>query len=387
MGVVYAARDRRLGRDVAIKLLREETGDRLRDEARALARVAHPNVVQVFDVDRWSGPGAEGLADGAPLFVSMELVDGWSLRRWLMAERPAPGAILDVLRDAGEGLAAVHEAGLVHRDFKPDNVLVGRDGRARVTDFGLARAGAPEGASPAGESGVAGTPAYMAPEQLAGRGATAASDQFAYCASLAEALCGSRPFEARDAAGLAAAYARGAPPALALPPGSEPLARVLERGLALDPAARFPSMRALLDALAIARAPRPSGHLRVNAIVNALLAVLHWALTIGMFGGLGPAPAPVEEVSGPPDVPGGIVAAYAMLGLLLAATCWIMIWGPVGALLTPLNAYGLWRGRAWARWTALLYAAMSLPVVPLAPYVVYAFATLLRPALTSRDRR
>ncbi|HTM20129.1 MAG TPA: serine/threonine-protein kinase, partial [Kofleriaceae bacterium] len=188
MGVVYAARDPDLDRRVAIKLLRSgavEAGARLLREGKALARLRHPNVVAVHDL---------GLHRG-DVFIAMELVDGTTLRTWWEARRQ--GEVLAVLVDAGRGLAAAHAAGLIHRDFKPENVLVGRDGSVRVTDFGLARLdgadGEPDaalaativaGAVSAGltrTGAVVGTPAYMAPEQHQGKAIDARTDQFAFC--------------------------------------------------------------------------------------------------------------------------------------------------------------------------------------------------------------
>src|SRR5262249_5854276 len=140
-------------------------------EARAMARMAHPNVVSVFDVGTFEGK----------VFVAMERVNGTNARRWLAAAPRTPAEILDVYVGAGRGLAAAHAAGMVHRDFKPDNVLIGDDGRARVTDFGLAFDQAElDAAEASGETTtrpIAGTPAYMAPEQHAGANVDARSDQ------------------------------------------------------------------------------------------------------------------------------------------------------------------------------------------------------------------
>lgn len=223
MGVVYEARDPALDRRVALKLLRPElAGADLLGEALSMARLQHPNIVGVFDV---------GTADGQ-LYICMEYVDGTTLRAW--ARGRGWREILEVYRAAGEGLAYVHRAKLAHLDFKPDNVLVDRDGRARVTDFGLARVvdapGRPQG----------GTPAYMAPEQRRGE-ADARSDQYAFCASLAEALGGRGPAT---------------------------LHRALDRGRAARPADRFASMTALLDALVPRR--RRFGGLVVIAATAAL---------------------------------------------------------------------------------------------------------------------
>ncbi|MCB9561907.1 MAG: serine/threonine protein kinase [Kofleriaceae bacterium] len=207
MGVVYEAFDPELRRRVALKLVRAirpgATWEaRLLREAQAMAQLSHPAVVPVFDVGSYDGG----------VFVAMELVDGGTLKGWLQAERRSWRAALTTLIAAGRGLAAAHAAGLVHRDFKPDNVLVGKDGRVRVTDFGLARIAAADTdgddggadvdrARPAAgvadvlsrPGAIAGTPAYMAPETAAGV-ADARSDQFAFCVTLYEALYGERPF-------------------------------------------------------------------------------------------------------------------------------------------------------------------------------------------------
>jgi len=245
MGVVYAARDARLGREVALKAVRDggATGAefaRIVSEAAAMARVAHPNVVAVHDVVE---------RDGA-CYLAMELVRGGSVRQWL-AERPRPWReIVDVFAAAGEGLAAVHAAGLVHRDVKPANLLRGDDGRVRIADFGLAIA-----AEPASAGGAVGTPAYIAPELRCGEPADARSDQYALCVALHEALYGALP---------------GRPPAR---PAAVPrrIAATLERGLRADPAARFPSIRALLDELAAGRrAGRVAWAVALGAVAAAL---------------------------------------------------------------------------------------------------------------------
>ena len=202
MGRVYAAYDPQLDRKVALKVLRREGEDlagRLLREAQALAKLAHPNVVAVFD---------SGVVDGH-VFVAMELVEGMSLRRWLTLEPRGWREVVRAFVQAGQGLHAVHQAHIIHRDFKPDNVLVGRDGRVRVADFGIARlAQAPAGGvAPPGslhatpvsyvetEAGTQlGTPAYMSPEQDEGDPADERSDQFAFCVSLYEALYRQLPF-------------------------------------------------------------------------------------------------------------------------------------------------------------------------------------------------
>ncbi|QSQ27723.1 tetratricopeptide repeat protein [Pyxidicoccus parkwayensis] len=259
MGEVYAAYDPELDRQVALKLLRpegrhlEELRVRLLREAQALARLAHPHVVTVHDV---------GVA-GECLFLALELVEGTTLSEWLKTPRPWK-EVLRVFRDAGSGLAAAHAAGLVHRDFKPGNVLVGNDGRVRVTDFGLARPSnrwlrprastvprAPEGPGPLTRTGApVGTPAYMAPEQQQGHGVDARSDQFSFCVALYEALYGVRPFEGSSMEELARSAREGrlrAPERESKAPAR--VRRAVLRGLLARPEERFPTMDALLAEL------------------------------------------------------------------------------------------------------------------------------------------
>jgi formylglycine-generating enzyme required for sulfatase activity len=253
MGVVYRARDPELGRAVAIKVLRHgaASGERLRREAQALAKLSHPNVVAVHDV---------GTHDGQP-FIAMALVEGDTLRLWLTTPRSLP-AVLDVLLAAGRGLAAAHEAGLIHRDLKPDNIFVAQSGQVLVGDFGLARGIGSAELEAAGSTSddeltpaltrsgmVLGTPAYMAPEQAAGD-ATMASDQFSFCVMAWEAFTRARPFAGTNTAELLANIRSGSVTEpegdRALPPWID---TALRRGLAADPARRFPSMTALLTAL------------------------------------------------------------------------------------------------------------------------------------------
>jgi tetratricopeptide (TPR) repeat protein len=256
MGVVYSARDTELARDVALKLVRprlqlDAMQARLRREAQAMARLSHPNVVPVFDI---------GSHDGQ-LFVAMELVAGDSLRSWVQRTRPWP-AVVSLFVKAGDGLVAAHAAGLLHHDFKPDNVMIGRGDVPRITDFGLANElddGAAAGARPGGAlsqltptGNVAGTPAYMAPEQLLGHPGGPWADQFSFCVSLFEVLYGARPFQPAAAASgdlldeiragriVKPASARGVP---------RWLHAAIVRGLAFDLEQRWGSMRALVDTL------------------------------------------------------------------------------------------------------------------------------------------
>jgi tetratricopeptide (TPR) repeat protein/predicted Ser/Thr protein kinase len=264
MGVVYSAYDPRLDRRVAIKLLRahrrrggaKAAQSRLLREAQALAKLKDPHVVVVHDVGRHEDQ----------VFVAMEFVDGLTLKDWMAQERSVE-EVLSVFLRAGEGLAAAHRAGLVHRDFKPDNVMLDTRGRPRVMDFGLARAaededegsgvvsselaGADALATPLTQTGaVMGTPAYMAPEQHLGLAADARSDQFAYCVALYEALYGKRPFAGNTVAQIGLAVTSGE---IIEAPRDRPvpswLKSVLHRGLSVDAKDRFADMDTLLAAL------------------------------------------------------------------------------------------------------------------------------------------
>ena len=242
MGVVYAAWDPELDRAIAIKLLRPDLGDRasgvararLIEEGRAIAQLAHPNVVAVHDVGEVAGG----------VFIAMELVDGGSLASW--AADKTSDEIIAAVEQAARGIAAAHRAGIVHRDVKPANLLVGKDGRVRVVDFGLAQR--PE-AEPSLDGVIVGTPLYMAPETIAGADADARSDQYGLAASLYEALARAKPFTARTLAQLAREkQARTlAKPRRRVPPR---VLAAIERGLQPDPAARWPSLDLFADRLA-----------------------------------------------------------------------------------------------------------------------------------------
>jgi serine/threonine protein kinase len=304
MGDVYAAYDPELDRKIAVKLLRARTsmassaGDsegriRLLREAQAIAKLSHPNVVVVYDVGTFE----------ENVFLAMEFIEGHTLRSWMQLERRSWKDVLRVFLPAGKGLAAAHEAGVVHRDFKSDNVMVGRDGKVRVMDFGLARQttadeggasarpaaeaepaepAAADGAPPASgtppparssapaaeitqailtsarpldtnitQSGaMLGTPAYMAPEQFGSKTSDARTDQFSYCVALYEALYGHRPFEGKSYLALLSNVSKGQVREAAAGSGVPAwLRRVLLRGLSSQPEARYPSMAALLSAL------------------------------------------------------------------------------------------------------------------------------------------
>jgi predicted Ser/Thr protein kinase len=301
MGVVLLAEDPELKRKVVIKLLRSEiaesatTRERLQREAQAMARVSHPNVVPIYDVgvhrDR--------------VFLAMEYIDGCDLAKWLSVPRSADD-ILRVFLAAGRGLAAAHAAGLVHRDFKPHNVMIANTGEVKVTDFGLARAElaerslgdtqparpiararpsvTPSGGlrlatlleSPLTQTGaLVGTPAYMAPEQILGDAVDARTDQFSFCIALYEAIEGKRPFRGNSAAEQFDATLSGEAPPMKQPPSAR-VERVLRRGLALEPANRFASMDELLRELMPPprRTPIIAGAIGVAAIAAVVVAIV-----------------------------------------------------------------------------------------------------------------
>ncbi|MEZ4449418.1 MAG: protein kinase [Nannocystaceae bacterium] len=310
MGVVYAAYDEELDRRVAIKLVRAEMNDgtqghsRILREAQAMARVSHPNVVQVYQVDRFAGQ----------IYVAMEFVKGMPLSDWIDAEERGWQEIRDMFVQAGRGLAAAHATGLVHRDFKPDNVLVGNDGRARVLDFGLARAEDLPGTwkAPSNESAlmrattttnnafetkltmdgtIMGTPAYMSPEQHNGEATDARSDQFSFCVALFEAVYRQHPFDGETYQELADAVTAGmikAPPASSKVP--EWFYRALLTGMAVSPAERHPSMDTLLAELSLDSSTPPVRSRWLWPGVTVATAGLAVLITWTLAGG-----APTEE--------------------------------------------------------------------------------------------
>jgi serine/threonine protein kinase len=290
MGVVWASFDPELERPVAIKVLRGidqavTLRTRLLREARAMARLKHPNILTVYEV------GTDRNRD----YIAMELIDGADLDAWLRT-RPPRAEIVAALFAAGRGLVAAHDAGLIHRDLKPHNILRGRDGSVYVTDFGLARGQIEDGAEvvhqplpvavtavasgscprgvdsvldlPLTQTGVLiGTPAYMAPEQFAGRAPDPRSDQFAFCITAWEALTGARPFAGTTLEELRAAASGGIPAMSA--ELSPRLRAVLVRGLAANPAERWPDMKTLLRELDAALAPprRPYAPLLLATVI------------------------------------------------------------------------------------------------------------------------
>ncbi|EDM78762.1 serine/threonine kinase family protein [Plesiocystis pacifica SIR-1] len=318
MGKVFLGLDARLNRKLAIKVVRaghasSKARTRMLREAQALAKVSHPNVVQIYECGRV----------GKDLFIAMEFVDGPTLRAWLDEEPRSVAAICERFGAAGRGLAAAHEKGLVHRDFKPDNVMIGSDGRVRVMDFGLVRSEDGGEVGPRfADSGVIdlrlnaggglaaaskkpgtgpyltlrganltatgaqlGTPAYMAPEQHRGLEVDARTDQFSFCVALWEALFGERPFEGDDLLELNMNVLSGTlrdPIDPTLAPAA--LRKVLERGLEVDAGSRWPSMTHLLEAVEDSLRPRSRWRRRTliplaSAAALGLVAFLAWPRT------------------------------------------------------------------------------------------------------------
>lgn len=353
-GIVYRAFDPELRRQVAIKIVRTSTKatsarERLRREAQAIARLTHPNVVSIYDVGALEAADAGGVF-GRGLYLVMELVEGKTLRQWLSARSRPWQEVLDVFLGAARGLEAAHEAGIVHRDFKPANVLVGADGRAKVLDFGLATAvgaapdsssGAaasvdpirdiavdekrgPQGAPLTREGTVMGTPPYMAPEQHEGERADTRTDQYALCAALWEGLAGHRPFVADDPEQLCSMKRRGPPP----PPSNSSAPKwifgLLARGLAPVPDDRWPSIDALIGVIQ----KRRKRTRRVFAAAIALLIV--GSATAGMVAFASrSANAPCESLTAEtvwsPAQRRETEAAFRGSGLAFAPTTWAKV--------------------------------------------------------------
>jgi serine/threonine protein kinase/tetratricopeptide (TPR) repeat protein len=311
IGVIYAAFDEALGRNVALKLLRpsarssrklERRRARLVREAQALARLSHPNVVPIYEVGMFEDR----------VFLAMEYIEGSTMRRWLRRTQRSWQEILDKYIQAGRGLAAAHAADIVHRDFKPDNVLVGEDERVRVLDFGLATpvpdalatgryatlsfddAPTPRGGRPksaphhlsesvssliTAHGKVMGTPAYMSPEQSRGEPIDARSDQYSFCVALWEALFGERPHGPPTATARIRLHRRLSERGMTGKDVPQAIQRALERGLSVHPEDRFENMDALIAALS----PRPASWRRW-LLVGALPLVAAGALVAGMLG-------------------------------------------------------------------------------------------------------
>ncbi len=342
LGDVYKAYDPELDRRIAIKLLRASVvqreaalglpGDRLRREAQALAKLHHPNVVSVHDVGDYGGQ----------LFIAMGFAEGLPLNRWAQANRPGWSRVRDVFLDAGRGLAAAHQAGLVHRDFKPANVVVGSDDSVVVLDFGLARAAnvdlEDEPTSPIAMGGdssllhrevtggevLLGTPAYMAPELFRSGTATQASDQFAFCVALFESLYGHRPFVGEDKDTISQSISKGQ---IEAPRNDRRVPdwvrRAVLRGLSHDPADRWPSMKQLVDTLDSPEAAEVGRGTRVG--IAAAIGVLFVALPLA------------AKAVGPPldrSTYAGVIGQTLALLAMLLGMAWI---SRNLVMATPLN--------------------------------------------------
>jgi len=297
MGVVYGAYDPELDRKVALKLIKPGQGvrdtarARLLREAKAIARLQHPNVVAVHDVGVFEDQ----------VFLAMEFVAGGTIKSWLSEKPRTWREIIDVFVAAGRGLAAAHAAGLVHRDFKPDNVLLDKEGRPRVVDFGIARQAGAADDELSGDTGDqdgtatlrdgknalatvtktgtwVGTPAYMAPEQFLGQRGDEKSDQFSFCVALYEALYGERPFAGDDMLSISVNVTteafRPLPKDRGIPAW---VRRVIMRGLKVDPAGRWDSMAALIATLST----DPVAKLRNRLILGGITAVAATGLVVG----------------------------------------------------------------------------------------------------------
>jgi len=284
MGVVFAAYDPQLDRKVALKLLRsglqlatKDARKRLQREAQAIAQLSHPNVVGVYDV---------GTTDDGDLYIAMEFVEGDTLTTWLKRWPRTWREIIDVFLQAARGLVAAHSVGLLHRDFKPDNVLVGGDGRVRVTDFGLARSliahlDEESGRGPTPQMPTAlnsqltatgtvlGTPRYMPPEQLTGPDIDARADQFSFCVALHEALYGEHPLPGSTSVSMLEKGDKALPPPdnTRVPTN---INKAVARGLERDRAKRWPTMAQLMAEL-VPPAPRVNARIVAMALGGLLL--------------------------------------------------------------------------------------------------------------------
>ncbi|MBL4687323.1 MAG: tetratricopeptide repeat protein, partial [Nannocystaceae bacterium] len=310
MGYVVAAYDPQLDRKVALKLLKRTRAtktaqERLRREAQALARLNHTNVITIYEVGTHEDQ----------TFLSMEYVRGKTLREWLRTERPSWQKICERFVEAGRGLAAAHGADLIHRDFKPDNVMLGGDGRVRVMDFGLARretedfapnldtrrsetesGGTGPGSRLTRTGAHVGTPGYIAPEVGAGVAIDWRVDQFAFCVALFEAVYGHRPYRGSPAAILADledSSAQRDKTAAKIPAW---LTRALLRGLEPDRDKRYPSMEALLEAL-----ERKPGGPRRTALILVLAVTATVGVAVGNVWSSSQSTAPGEAVCGGMD--------------------------------------------------------------------------------------
>jgi serine/threonine protein kinase len=261
-------------------------------------------------------------------------------------------------------------AGVLHRDFKPDNVLVGADGRVRVTDFGLAMLGPTRALTIGGA--IVGTPAYMAYEQLVGLPVDARADQFAFAVTACEALYGARPFAGTSVDDVR--MAMESTPQIGRAPDVPPaIARVLARGLARDPAQRWPSMRALLAELRAAAFGSAELHLRVHTIAQLVAGGVHLVLCVALLVSMARTPDEPSSTSGSSDDSGALEIAAGLVLVFYLVT--LLGWLFLGVVWGPLNALGLHKRWAWARWSTMAYgvlAALSCCALPYGAYAVWA---------------
>ncbi|MEL7370190.1 MAG: serine/threonine-protein kinase [Myxococcota bacterium] len=344
MGVVYKAYDLELDRRFALKVVRRggsEAAKRIRREAQAMARLSHPNVITVY--------GVHTLADDE-VVIAMEYFAGVSLRKWLAARPDLDwGTIQRVFIQAGAGLAAAHEAGLIHRDFKPDNLLVTDDGRVKVIDFGLVSAVGESGVRPETESGDAfdpsltrtgayiGTPAYMAPEHYDSGVVDSRTDQFAFCVTLFESVYGKHPFSVQSPQALKEKVLSGD---IEFPERRRGVPRLVEillrRGLSTNPDERFVSMRDLIAALERATEAPPWYRKRAAWAAVAVAALT----TVLLVPHEPPCPTPTEAFTDfwSPQVKAGIRRAFRATGLRYADDAWAKAMPRLDAFATSWRA-------------------------------------------------
>lgn len=308
MGVVLEARDTALGRNVALKLVRRpkrpspydaSLSPRLVREAQALARLSHPNVVGLYDLG----------TSASAMFLAMEFIDGVDLYRHLEHEARSWSEIVKLFVQAGRGLSAAHTAGIVHRDFKPTNVIVGHDGRVTVVDFGLARSTEPSEHAEdeprdtfrrklTDANVIIGTRGYMAPEQLLGLPVGPAADQFAFCVSLFEALYGERPYPGNNAVETARAFAART---LRIPADKRGVPMwihaAIVRGLSVEPTDRYASMDDLLAALDPIRPITKSRRGRYGLAAALVLTAAASAVATAWVGKRLERPAPITAAA------------------------------------------------------------------------------------------
>lgn len=376
-GTVHQAYDPVLGRRVAIKVLRSAGGDdaegaSILREAQAMAQLAHPNIVPLFEVGSAPAPGG-----GTSAFLVMELVMGRTLRSHL--EGASMRDVLRTYREVGEGLAAAHAIGVFHRDFKPENVLVGSDGRPRIADFGhaLHRLRGPR----RGE--LVGTPAYAAPEQIFGHPIDARADQFAFAVSFYEALSGQFPFPLGSLDALRWVYATRPAAQMPLRPDVPPsMVTILGRALSVQPAQRYPNMRELLLAIDRALSESDQLHVRIHAVLQCLALPLHvlaiWGIWFtdrapGTSTTTGSAETGSSSSLGPFDV---FLGSGLIVGFMFFAA-----WMFLGVAWAPINAWGLWTRRRFARVSTLIYGVLTGFTCIGIPYTIYAVWTFSRPGV------